>query len=157
MADPNFSMVYRILAGDKEEINSNVNLTWQEKLGAYCLFYSPTIEFSDMEKILRAFLPNSSDNDFQDIQAGLLKNDFMSVLRIASKTDAWLVAHLADHMVKENLLDEQNLYTDASAILSQSKFSIREWYILEFADSIFPLSWSLSFNYLLKCPIKGKN
>lgn len=156
-SDRNIQMVFRVLAGDNEEINKNEFLSWQEKLGAYCLYSIPNIDFSDMEKLLSSFVSVSGLNATEEMHLSLLKRDFMSLLRLASGTDAWLVAHLADYLVKEDLLDENQLHNYASKILSQNSFSIREWYILDFADAIFPLSWSLSFEYLLKCPIKGIN
>ena len=146
----------RILAGDKDEINKNTSLSWQEKLGAYCLFCIPNIDFPDMNNLLSSFITSESGvADVEEMHLSLLKRDFMALLRVASRTDAWLVAHLADYLVKEELLDENQLHTYASNVLKQSNFSIREWYILDFADAIFPISWSLSFEYLLKCPTNG--
>ena len=150
-------MVFRILAGEKEEINKNQFLSWQEKLGAYCLYSIPNIDFQDMENLLPTFLPDSTLNDSEEMHVSLLKLDFMALLRVASSTDAWLVAHLADYLVKHDLLDEHELHNYAASILKQGSFSIREWYILDYADAIFPLSWSLSFQYLLKCPTKGND
>ena len=156
-ADPNIRMALRIMAGEKEEINRVPFLSWKEKLGAYCLYIIPNVDFQDMENLLSTFLSDSSRNDLEEIYLSLLKHDFMALLRVASRTDAWLVAHLADFLVKQDFLDENELHNYASTILKQSSFSIREWYILDFADAVFPLSWSLSFQYLLKCPTKGNS
>ena len=151
------STLFHILAGD-EAVIVKQDASWQECLGALILYTNPLVTFKNIDTLLDQSLFQKTQSDaLSSLEASLLKKDLRSALRLASQFDWWLVAHLTDLLVTAGVLEEDSLRIPSEAGgLEQNFCTLREWYLSQYAELVFPMSWQVAFDYFLQLPVTGQ-